>query len=102
MREIFASLLILAALTFPAAVRAEAAKTVGGQAAHRDKVVFQVSDADPKKWNLTLNNVKNVQDALGRDGTGRISKSSSTAPASACSGWSPRSATAFPMPSRGA
>lgn len=29
------------------------------------KVVFQVSDADPKKWALTLNNVKNVQEALG-------------------------------------
>ncbi len=31
------------------------------------KVVFQVSDADPKKWNLTLNNVKNVQEAMGKD-----------------------------------
>ena len=31
------------------------------------KIVFQVSDADPKKWNLTLNNVKNVQDAVGKD-----------------------------------
>jgi intracellular sulfur oxidation DsrE/DsrF family protein len=28
-------------------------------------VVFQVSDADPKKWTLTLNNVKNLQEALG-------------------------------------
>lgn len=34
-------------------------------AASREKVVFQVSDADPKKWNLALNNAKNVQDALG-------------------------------------
>jgi intracellular sulfur oxidation DsrE/DsrF family protein len=33
----------------------------------KEKVVFQVSDADPKKWNLALNNVKNVQDALGKD-----------------------------------
>ncbi len=31
------------------------------------KVVFQVSDADPAKWNLTLNNVKNVQQELGAD-----------------------------------
>ena len=30
------------------------------------KAVFQVSDADPQKWNLTLNNVKNVQEDLGR------------------------------------
>lgn len=29
------------------------------------RVVFQVSDADPKKWALTLNNVKNVQQELG-------------------------------------
>jgi intracellular sulfur oxidation DsrE/DsrF family protein len=29
------------------------------------RVVFQVSDADPKKWALTLNNIKNIQDDLG-------------------------------------
>lgn len=29
------------------------------------RVVFQVSDADPKKWSLTLNNVKNIQAELG-------------------------------------
>ncbi len=34
-------------------------------AAARQKVVFQVSDADPAKWNLTLNNAKNVQQDLG-------------------------------------
>lgn len=31
----------------------------------RGKVVFQVSDNDPGKWNLALNNAKNVQDASG-------------------------------------
>lgn len=47
------------------------AATSGGQpatsqaAAPRHKVVFQVSEGDPKKWNLTLNNVKNVQHDLG-------------------------------------
>ena len=35
--------------------------------AAKNKVVFQVSDADPAKWNLTLNNAKNVQDDLGAD-----------------------------------
>lgn len=30
------------------------------------KVVFQVSDNDPAKWNLTLNNAKNVQNDLGK------------------------------------
>jgi intracellular sulfur oxidation DsrE/DsrF family protein len=29
--------------------------------------VFQVSDADPAKWNLTLNNARNVQADLGKD-----------------------------------
>jgi uncharacterized protein len=33
----------------------------------REKVVMQVSDADPAKWNLALNNVKNVQQMLGAD-----------------------------------
>ena len=33
----------------------------------KDKVVFQVSDADLKKWNLTLNNIKNVQHDIGKD-----------------------------------
>jgi hypothetical protein len=31
------------------------------------KVVIQVSDADPAKWNLALNNARNVQDDLGKD-----------------------------------
>jgi hypothetical protein len=33
----------------------------------RQKVVFQVSDADPAKWNLALNNARNVQADLGKD-----------------------------------
>lgn len=35
--------------------------------ASREKVVMQVSDADPAKWNLALNNAKNVQQMLGAD-----------------------------------
>jgi len=31
------------------------------------KVVFQVSDADPAKWGLALNNARNVQQDLGKD-----------------------------------
>ena len=31
------------------------------------KVVFQVSDGDPAKWNLALNNARNVQQDLGSD-----------------------------------
>jgi hypothetical protein len=33
--------------------------------APKTKVVFQVSDGDAAKWNLTLNNAKNVQQELG-------------------------------------
>ena len=35
--------------------------------ATKDKMVIQVSDADPGKWNLALNNAKNVQHAVGAD-----------------------------------
>jgi intracellular sulfur oxidation DsrE/DsrF family protein len=31
----------------------------------KQKVVIQVSDADPAKWNLALNNARNVQQELG-------------------------------------
>ena len=34
-------------------------------AAAKAKVVFQVSDGDAAKWNLALNNAKNVQDEMG-------------------------------------
>jgi len=33
--------------------------------AQRNKVVIQVSDNDPGKWNLALNNAKNLQTDLG-------------------------------------
>ena len=33
------------------------------------KVVLQVSDADPQKWNLALNNARNLQDDLGAEAT---------------------------------
>jgi intracellular sulfur oxidation DsrE/DsrF family protein len=37
--------------------------------AGKARVVFQVSDADPAKWNLALNNIKNVQTDLGAANT---------------------------------
>jgi uncharacterized protein len=33
----------------------------------RNKVVFQVSDDSPQKWNLVLNNARNLQDDIGAD-----------------------------------
>jgi len=38
-----------------------------GASATKEKLVMQVSDADPAKWNLALNNAKNVQQAYGAD-----------------------------------
>ena len=35
--------------------------------AAKQRVIFQVSDADPAKWQLALNNAKNVQADLGKD-----------------------------------
>lgn len=35
--------------------------------AAKERVVFQVSDNDPAKWNLALNNAKNVQADLGKE-----------------------------------
>ena len=34
-------------------------------AAQRSRVVIQVSDAEPAKWNLALNNARNIQTDLG-------------------------------------
>jgi len=36
------------------------------QQAGKQRVVFQVSDNDAAKWNLALNNARNVQQDLGR------------------------------------
>jgi intracellular sulfur oxidation DsrE/DsrF family protein len=59
-------LLVLSALsTLLAVPLAARAQTAPSTKPH--KVVFQVSDADPAKWNLALNNARNVQQDLGKD-----------------------------------
>jgi hypothetical protein len=35
--------------------------------APKHKLVMQMSDADPMRWNLALNNAQNVQEKLGRE-----------------------------------
>ena len=37
-----------------------------GNAQQKQRVVIQVSDNDPAKWSLALNNAKNVQQDLGK------------------------------------
>lgn len=41
------------------------ASTAQNLPAQRNRVVIQVSDADPAKWNLALNNARNLQADLG-------------------------------------
>jgi len=53
----------LALFTALALLAAPSAFAQGAPA--RAKAVFQVSDADPQKWNLALNNVRNVLDEYG-------------------------------------
>jgi uncharacterized protein len=62
LRRRFLSITALAAfsLLVPATAPAQTA-------APKSKAVFQVSDADPQKWNLALNNIRNVADDLGRE-----------------------------------
>src|SRR5262245_32877425 len=38
-----------------------------GNAQQKQRLVIQVSDNDPAKWNLALNNARNVQQDLGKD-----------------------------------
>ena len=41
------------------------AQNAGTKGQKRHKIVIQVSDNDPAKWNLALNNAKNLQDDVG-------------------------------------
>ena len=64
------ALAVCVALAFPAysyAASDAQAKDGAHNMSKKEKVVFQVSDGDPKKWNLALNNMKNVQEILGKD-----------------------------------
>jgi intracellular sulfur oxidation DsrE/DsrF family protein len=57
-RSLFAFLALAPALPALAQQKKPAAK---------QRVIFQVSDNDPAKWNLALNNAQNVQADLGKD-----------------------------------
>ena len=59
--------LLVAAVAFTHATSyAQSAPAQAMQKSERYKVVLQVSDADPAKWNLALNNARNVQEDLGK------------------------------------
>jgi uncharacterized protein len=52
----------LAATLLPATANAQTRTSTA-----KNKLVFQVSDDDPKKWGLALNNARNVQQDIGAD-----------------------------------
>src|SRR5436305_11281462 len=55
---LLAAVMVCFALAGPAAAQATPAAT-------KNRVVMQVSDNDPAKWNLALNNARNLQADLG-------------------------------------
>lgn len=59
-----AGLVGAATLAAPFLIAAHAQGT-GATGQKRQKLVIQISDNDPAKWNLALNNAKNVQEDLG-------------------------------------
>ncbi len=61
--NIFAIAFALALSLSLSSFSASAAEAPGA----KERLVIQVSDADPGKWNLALNNAKNVQQAYGAD-----------------------------------
>ena len=57
---------VLVIAPFFIAANAQSMSATGSKDPHkRHKLVIQVSDNDPAKWNLALNNAKNVQDDVG-------------------------------------
>jgi uncharacterized protein len=68
MKNYARALMVLACLslgTFPLTPAAAAGHPVAAHATAVTRIVVQVSDADPHKWNLALNNAGNIQQALG-------------------------------------
>ena len=56
---------IISAIAIIAACIAAPQASAQSSAAPKNRVVIQVSDAEPAKWNLALNNARNLQSDLG-------------------------------------
>jgi len=67
MKHLLTVFLILCGLASLPSLAVSQEPAAGTATAGRTKVVIQVSDNDEGKWNLALNNVKNIQAALGAD-----------------------------------
>ena len=66
-RSLIAGAALLACGPIAALTAGDARAQSAQPAVVKNKLVIQVSDADPKKWGLALNNAKNVQQDLGKD-----------------------------------
>jgi intracellular sulfur oxidation DsrE/DsrF family protein len=61
------ALAVAAGVNFtPATAYGQSAPQPSAQKSERYRLVLQVSDADPAKWNLAVNNARNVQNDLGK------------------------------------
>jgi uncharacterized protein len=65
MSSISARIAVVAAIAFAAFLGSGSDSLAQQPASPRARVIFQVSDNDPAKWNLALNNVRNIQADLG-------------------------------------
>ncbi len=66
-KRVTAVLAAFGMLFAPAGAHAQSTAKQAPQKSERHRVVLQVSDADPAKWNLALNNARNVQEDLGKE-----------------------------------
>ena len=64
-RIFFQAAALTASTTFLIAAHAQTTGVNDQKGQKRHKIVIQVSDNDPAKWNLALNNAKNLQDDVG-------------------------------------
>ena len=67
LRRRAASLLVVCALSLPLAATAQGKHRAVPKVPQKEHVLIQVSDSDPKKWNLALTVAKDMQRDLGDD-----------------------------------
>jgi intracellular sulfur oxidation DsrE/DsrF family protein len=61
-RRAFVASSVATVLALPAAAQAQAA------ASPRNRALFQVTDNDPARWNMILNNMANLREGVGSEG----------------------------------
>jgi intracellular sulfur oxidation DsrE/DsrF family protein len=67
LRRRAAALLAICVLSVPLAAHAQGKRKVAPKPPQKERVLIQVSDSDPKKWNLALGIAKDMQRDLGDD-----------------------------------